>query len=400
MGKQGWAETSATLRNNIETTLEKILEKNKKWENLPAPFIQDGYWADYDDIKKSFNDQWKRFEKAKRPFFRELWESRSLSGIRTFLWLLKQLPLLILNPRVLKDGSIITFFMYLTLLFIGPILFLMIYLLFPSIMSSVLNDVRLYCAPKGMVERAIVQRIDYRVGQSFLKLIGLNWEFRKLDNDNKYKVDSESVEFKRVYWVAHSLGSVISYNVLSDMFNKADYLTINGDDEQKEGVDRFWDSLQRFITIGSPLDKIAVLFGGNVIRPWPKRMYIEDNEDMRKHGNDLKSFRNNWWLNYYHFLDPVSGALSNKMICPIKQMPNNYHLKNIFRFPGLAHVAYWKDKTFLGYLLSRFFGRVRLEHKRRKSFPRIVIAFLGFSSHLLWLALILGAIYGIYNLIS
>ena len=91
MGKQSWAETSAALRANMEDTLEKMLLKNNKWENLPAPFIQEGYWANYDNLKKSFEDEWKRLEDTKHPFFQKLWNARSISKIKTFGWFLKQL---------------------------------------------------------------------------------------------------------------------------------------------------------------------------------------------------------------------------------------------------------------------------------------------------------------------
>jgi len=399
MGKQSWAETSALLRANMEDTLESMLLKNETRENFPAPFIQEGYWADYDNFKKSFKDEWARLEDTEHPYFTELWDSRSISKLRTFAWFLGQLPRLILDPQVVKHESIFAFLIYLFLAFAAPPLFLLIFLLFPSVMAEVLNDVRIYCSPRGMVERAIVQRIDYRVGESFLKLIGLDWNFRKLNDNEKYKVDGQPFEFKRIFWVAHSLGSVISYNVLSDIFARADDFAQNGDEEQKEGIDKFWDSLQRFITIGSPLDKITVLFGKKVLRPWPRRMFLKDEEEKRAANNGFNNFLQNWWINYYHFLDPVSGALSNDIICPANQMPNNYHLKNLFRLPGLAHVAYWKDKTFLSYLLSRFFGKERVQHKRRKPFPAFVLLLIPFTAYLIWIILLAGIFYGLWQLV-
>jgi hypothetical protein len=399
MGKQSWAETSAALRAKMEDALETMLLKNETWENLPAPFIQEGYWADYDNLKKSFKDEWARLEDTKHSFFKELWNSRSISKFRTFAWFVGQLPRLILDPRVVKYESIFAFLIYLLLAIAAPPLLAGIILLFPSIMSQVLNDVRIYCSPRGMVERAIVQRIDYRVGEAFLKLIGLDWNFHKLADKEKYKVDGQPVEFKRVFWVAHSLGSVISYNVLSDIFARADNLAQNGDEEQKTGINKFWNSLQRFITIGSPLDKIAVLFGNKVLRPWPKRLFIENEEEKLDANKNFRNFLKNWWINYYHFLDPVSGALANKIICPANQKPNNYHLKNLFRLPGLAHVAYWKDKMFLSYLLSRFFGKERVTHKRKKVFHPIILALIAFTAYIIWIAMLGGILCGIWQLV-
>ena len=55
----------------------------------------------------------------------------------------------------------------------------LLYVLFrhPRILSRALGDVRLYLDPKGEIERVIVQRIDKRVGENFLRLIGLDWNF-------------------------------------------------------------------------------------------------------------------------------------------------------------------------------------------------------------------------------
>lgn len=400
MGKQTWAETAAVLRANMEDTLEKMLLKNNKWENLPASFIQEGYWANYDNFKENFEEDWNRLENTNHPFFQMLWSARSISKVKTFGWFLGQLPRLLFDWWVVKHESFPAFLVYLLLAVAAPPLLALIILLFPSVMSQVLNDVRIYCSPRGMVERTIVQRIDYRIGEAFLKLIGLDWNFRKLDDNKKYKVDGQPYEFKRVFWVAHSLGSVISYNVLSDIFARADDLAQNGDEEQKDGVNIFWESLQRFITIGSPLDKIAVLFGNNVLRAWPRRMFLKDEEEKRTANEGIGNFRKNWWINYYHFLDPVSGALSNDIICPANQKPNNYHLKNLFRLPGLAHIAYWKDKTFLSYLLSRFFGKERVTHKRKRAFNPIVLALIASTAYLIWVILIVAILCGFWQLIQ
>ncbi len=397
MGRQRWAETSATLRVKMEDALETMLLKNNKWENLPAPFIQEGFWADYDDFKNSFADEYDRLEHSKRPFFEKLWSARSTSKLKTFTWFILQSSRLVFDFRILCKATL-AYFIYFLLFFVGPPLFLIIYFLLPSVMSQVLNDVRIYCSPRGMVERAIVQRIDKRVGEAFLKLVGIDWEFYTLPEIEKYKVDGKPIEFKRVFWVAHSLGSVVSYNVLSDIFAKADYLSKYGDKIQKQNVNKFWDSLQRFITIGSPLDKIAVLFGKKVLRPWPHRMFPKNKKQREAANIGLRNFLPNWWVNYYHFFDPVSGALSNKLICPVNQLPNNYHLRNIFRLPGLAHVAYWKDKTFLSYLLSRFFGIDRIVYKE-KMFPGILLFLFGTTAYLIWMGIVAGILYSLWQLI-
>ena len=388
MGEQAWAETSATLRAGIEDALESDDVINKTSEILPAPFIQDGFWANYDDIEKSFPEEWKRLEETKYNFFTELWKSRSISSGRTFWWVMLQLLRLVFDFSVVKNESFRAWLIYVIMLFMVTPLVFLIFVFKRSIMSRIFNDVRLYCSPRGMIEKAIVQRIDCRVGVSFLRLIGLDWDFRKLKMDY-FEVDGKPVTFDRVFFVAHSLGTVISYNVISDLFARADELAIEGDDEQKEGVKKFWGSLQRFITLGSPLDKIAVLFGCKVLRKWPDRMFNPEKDENKKLNDSLNHFLPNWWINFYHYLDPVSGALSHEYICPQNQMPNNQHLNKFFYVPGLAHVKYWKDNTVLGYVLSRFFGKDRLEFLREKSMSARTLTWFALAGYLIWLIALL-----------
>jgi hypothetical protein len=134
-----------------------------------------------------------------------------------------------------------------------------------------------------VIERAIVQRVDKRVGKEFLRMIGLDWDFKPLPVSEMLKSDGKPVVFDRLIWVAHSLGSVISYNVLSDLFQRADDLDRIGTREQKQGVQKFRDALRRFVTIGSPLDKIAFLLGRDALRPWPSVIQDATGEIGRAH---------------------------------------------------------------------------------------------------------------------
>lgn len=394
MGMQAWAETSAILRSGVENALDSKLIKRTSDEVLPAPFIQDGFWADYDDLTESFKDEVPRFQKTQLNFFKQLWKSRSISRSRTFAWFLWQLVRLVFDPRIVSKVFPLGWFIYIMLLFVVPPILLIIYLFVPSVMSNILNDVRLYCSPRGMIERAIVQRIDFRVGEALLRMMGLNWDFRKIKENNdadkngkKYIIDGNPVEFDRVFWVSHSLGTVISYNVMSDLFNRANELAKSGDQEQKDGVNKFWASLQRFITMGSPLDKIAVLFGNKVLRRWPHSLFDKmEKEEILADGEKLKR---RIWINYYHFLDPVSGALTTKFISGNNRKLDNYHLKRFFYIPGLAHTAYWKDKTILSYLLSRFYGKNHVVFIRENSWPATTLTLMAVLGYLIWLAIIL-----------
>lgn len=60
MGKQGWTETAADLREGFEDVtviIENWQKKNeisiKRPDPLIVPFIYDGFWANYDDLKRT-----------------------------------------------------------------------------------------------------------------------------------------------------------------------------------------------------------------------------------------------------------------------------------------------------------------------------------------------------------
>ena len=70
-------------------------------------------------------------------------------------------------------------------------------------------------------------------------------------------------------------------------------------------------------------------------------------------------------------------------------MPNNHHLRKFSYLPGLAHVKYWKDKTVLGYLLSRFFGKTRIEFPRKESMSATTLTWFAIAGYFIWLCIIL-----------
>ena len=384
MGNQVWAQTAAQLRYGFEDVLEEILSSNQEnplpAEEVPPPFIQEGYWANYDNLKESFPDDWKKLEKGKRKFFSILWKSRIYSLFLTIGWVEIQLLRLIFNRKVFKETKFHVWIIYICLQIIVPVLLVLIAIRFPKIITQVLGDLRIYFSPKGIVERTIVQRIDERVGKAYLKMIGLDWNFMPLPPMEKLKRNGRPIEFKRVIWVAHSLGSVVSYNVLSDLLCRADQLAKTGTPQQKGGVTKFYDSLRRFVTIGSPLDKIAILFGTNVIRPW-QTLFPRPAA--------------NWWVNFYHVLDPVSGPLSHPLICKIQE-PLNYHI-GFWAIPALAHIKYWKDKITLRYLLSRLYGRTILNVESLKSRSPLTVKLFAVAGYCIWLALTLAILWVIVH---
>ncbi|MGH8016326.1 MAG: hypothetical protein ACREBV_09060, partial [Candidatus Zixiibacteriota bacterium] len=349
IGEQGQAETAAQLRSGFDDALLKI----ENWQVrhgkvtlpedvfMPPPYILDGYWANYSDIQMTFKEEWDKFEDDAPDFFKNLWKKRIFSTSNTYRWFIKQ-QLRLLHPRVIRDVGFLAWLFYWPFQIISFVTLTTALILNKKLLSSFLEDVRLYLDPKGITERAIVQRIDQRVAEKFMSLLGLDLEFRQL-KEKRLEFDGQPLEFTRVVWVAHSLGTVISYNVISDLFHRAEEIKNDGkaDPEQKEGVIRFRTVLKRFITLGSPLDKVAYLFKDKSITPWPnipreKLLISSDPANCEE-----------CWVNYYHLLDPVSGSLESPLICH-DQKPSNIHIR-LGHLPGFAHTAYWKD-----YLPLRF----------------------------------------------
>jgi len=402
IGDQEWTETAASLRSGFEDALELI----EKWEakhgktpkrgpgevHVPPPFVYDGYWSNYRELKETFKTDWELFEERERQLFAHLWKQRS-SRFKTYLWFLWQ-QLKLLDPRLIdKVGAY--YVLYWPLQLVGLLALTIAFARAPKVLTHFLMSVRLYLAPRGMIERALVQRIDCRVGAGFLALLGLDWEFRPLDEKSQVRASGKPITFPHVVWIAHSLGTVISYNVISDLLQRASELKKTGDTRQQAGVRRFHAGLRRFVTLGSPLDKVALLFGKKALRPWPRVTNPEAN------GAD-QSPRRLWWINFYSVLDPVSGTVSDELICG-KDLPRNLHsgLTAKGLIPGLAHTHYWSDSgRTLRYILGRTFGGRYLPDREFKPYSHAVKAWLALGGYFLWAALLGAVICGLWKLVE
>ena len=146
---------------------------------------------------------------------------------------------------------------------------------------------------------------------------------------------------------------------------------------QQEGVRKFRGALRQFITMGSPLEKAAFLFGTS-LRDWPAH----------QRGPDYEPFQ---WVNFHHLLDPVSGKLKNERLCG-QSRPHNLHLRSGL-IPGVAHVRYWKDKWVLRYVLSRTYGKEVLYDQDYAQLPLVVRGLIGFGAYVVWAALLGGMAY-------
>ena len=396
MGMQRWTETAVELRSGFEDAIEAIFKGQEPDagypdpRKIPAPFIHEGFWADYDDLEASLPHESERLDEHQQKFFSALWKKRTQSVFGTFWWFFRQQLSLLKLWRI----RFTSWLLYIPLQVVSLVFFIIAIIRFRKVVSQVLADVRLYVDPKGVIERSIVQRIDQRVGSSFLQMIGLDWDFRPLPEEAKIQNDFKPIEFEQVTWIAHSLGTAVSYNVISDLFAKAKQIDKRGDPEQKAGVTRFRRSFRRFITLGSPLDKIAFLFGDMALRPWRRedRLSFWDHSDVARFE---KADSYDWWVNFYHVLDPVSGSLTNPLICCDKP-PHNLHMK-FWKWPGFAHSAYWRDRKTLRYILSRVYGKDYLRDREYKPYPGWMLTLFAVAAYFIWAGILFGIVYVIFN---
>jgi hypothetical protein len=404
MGEQEWLDTSVTLRSGFEDALEAIrvwqernLKSNRSFQQeVPPPFTADGFWADYSEPDKTFPEDWKVFGADEKLFYDHLWKKRAYSPFRTLAWLLGQQIRILFLPKARPLAR----FLYLPLQLILPLAWLLTLLRAPKIITRILADVRLYAHPQGMVERAIVQRIEFRVGKEFLKLLGLDWNFNPLPKDQQVTASGTPFTFKRIIWVSHSLGTVISYNVLSDIFHRAAELEKTGTKVQKKGVFLFRTSLRRFVTLGSPLDKFAVLFR-DAMRPWPaesKTGLLETKGDSLTIRNKISQRINqSWWINFYHVLDPVSGSLDHPDICAAVS-PINIHSswKSLALVPGMAHSSYWEALKVLRFILARTYGKEYLHDEDIEFLSSRNRTLFAIAGYCIWAILLYGIVFFIF----
>jgi hypothetical protein len=407
MGHQMWTETAAGLRAGFEDALEAIegwqrgatagVPRGGDAHRIPPPFVYDGYWADYADLEATFPEDWTRFNDRERTFFSGLWQRRTMSLMRTVGWLLTQ-QVRILHPRVMRDVKVTQYLLYwpLQLLWLGGFVYCAVR--HPKALTRVIADVRLYASPRGVAERAIVQRIDYRVGRRFLQLIGLDWNFRALPSADRVQASGTPYSFERVIWVAHSLGTVVSYNVLSDLFHRACEIERTGDSEQQLGVKVFRRSLLRFVTLGSPLNKFAYLFE-HAVRPWPR----VPRSTLLEHGDELTTdgqTSREWWINFYHVLDPVSAPLVHERITGgHDHAPFNFHIEwrqLTALVPGVAHIAYWSDISTLRFILGRLFGRRVLRDRQYVPKSPGVLKAYAVLGYAVWAAIICTGVWALF----
>jgi len=164
--------------------------------------------------------------------------------------------------------------------------------------------------------------------------------------------------YDEVIIVGHSLGSVISYDLLNQL--------IVWDQKGCDGSHDVLRRTTRLITFGSPLDKTAFLFRTQVSPEHHYREALAGVEQPLILDYRLRpaSFK---WINIYSYSDIVSGKLiyydlPEQASSPEESKsaePNEnrvINVKAIGLFPILAHIQYWSKSDLRGALEEAVWG--------------------------------------------
>jgi hypothetical protein len=149
--------------------------------------------------------------------------------------------------------------------------------------------------------------------------------------------DRRQVPYDDVVIVGHSLGSVISY----DLLNRS----INWDEVENDFEYKVVERTKRLITFGSPLDKTAFLFRTQVSSARSLREALAARQqplilDYQKF-RPLKTFR---WVNIFSPADIISGSLDYYDVEGLAGYNGIVNVKDPeATTPLLAHVQYWNN---------------------------------------------------------
>ena len=151
--------------------------------------------------------------------------------------------------------------------------------------------------------------------------------------------------YDRMILVGHSLGSVITYDLLNEM--------IAWDRECHNGDMRVVGRTSRLITFGSPLDKTAFLFRSQVSRDHHYREALAGLTQPLVLDYALRPLGTFEWVNIFSLADVVSGHLIYYDLPAGTHVPLHSAASNPVRnemapeawVPLYAHVQYWSGKT-------------------------------------------------------
>ena len=235
-----------------------------------------------------------------------------------------------------------------------PVAAVLVALLLRRILVDYVGDIAVYCTADAksahyVTREAILKSSTRALGEL---LMNMSWNF------------------DQVIVAGHSLGSVIAYDTINKMLSKvwATPNPIGNGPIPPLDADKL-DKLKGLVTFGSPLDKVYYFFREHVASSQAIRAQIlsflhsyRRGRSGRQYGDmkfiyeppralpkaDSEPFEfpqlggDFLWLNAWARMDPVSGALRFYEI--------DYELRRPYFFWGLAHLRYWSDLKFYGFL--------------------------------------------------
>ncbi|MBK6292035.1 MAG: hypothetical protein IPH85_10395 [Ignavibacteria bacterium] len=385
IGDQRHAETANAMRVGFEAAVDCADENCSIVAEAGVPYVHDGWWGNYDDFEASMPEVAATLGAEERAELVQLFRARSLSGPRTLMWFIGRL-LRMISPKTLVKVGITRYITYLLMGLLSVLGMIGLLIRMPRVMATIVNDVRVYGGPEGDTERAICENIDRRVAAAFLRMFGLDLNLDELPDEKKIHLESKPVTFDTVVWVSHSLGTVISYNTMLDVVSICrDAINAASHHEptditfkRAEAAQRVIAGFHRFITMGSPLQKATFLFEeclrdeleSSTLLSWltSQRMAIGRTMD-------------EWWMNYYLVMDPVSGRLLHTQ--RFKKFVRNIH-PSYMGLPAASHTSYWSKKLVSSPILSRALGKEVFPYnwqvaewgEKRVSFTRVIAFFL------------------------
>lgn len=388
IGDQRHAETANAMRVGFEAAVDCAEENCSLVAEAGVPYVHDGWWGNYDDFEASMPDVAATLGAEERAELSHLFRARSLSGPRTLMWFLGRL-LRMVSPKTLVKVGVTRYITYLLMGLLSILGMLALLIRMPRVMATIVNDVRVYGGPEGDTERAICENIDRRVAEAFLRLFGFDLNLDALAVEKLIHLENKPVTFNTVVWVSHSLGTVISYNTMLDVISLC-HDAINAASqsggsalvyERAANARKVVAGFHRFITMGSPLQKSTFLFeeclrdetSASALLAWftSQRMGI---------GRKM----NEWWMNYYLVMDPVSGRLLHPQ--RFKPFVRNIHA-SYMGVPAASHTSYWSSTLVSSPILSRALGRDVFDYdwkasewgEKRVQSARVVAFFLVIS---------------------
>ena len=72
MGEQAHLDTTAMLRDKFGDVISDLQKAHNKFDiKIPAPFTFEGFWANYDDVEKTFPNKWESFNEREKSFLQK-----------------------------------------------------------------------------------------------------------------------------------------------------------------------------------------------------------------------------------------------------------------------------------------------------------------------------------------